>query len=285
MTRRKNFSLKFYNLILPGVSLVLLITSFRSISLITPEKEYLQQAHPSDFQFLLPDGKSRFNGFVETETLFTPVPTNQGITNDGRFLYISPDHHTIEKRDIRTFALLESATHKNRIGGLYYDAKRDEILTCSGEYITGGKAFISRINKNNLSQIEHIDISKYTHHGINAIVRTGNNIYVGETAVGHDSLKKSWYRFDQNFNFKGTVYSHTGEKGSYDWQDATVYKGIIYATDHNGFVHAFSILKDGQLVSLGSHDSLRKYAEGITQKNGVFTIWKKKTGIVSAKLK
>lgn len=285
MRRRKNFSLKFPNRILLGVSLALLITSFTLIPFVTPEKEHLQQAHPSDFQFPLPDGKARFNGFVETETLFTPVPINQGITNDGRFLYVSPDHHTIEKRDIRTFALMESATHKDKIGGLYYDAKRDEILTCSGQYITGGKAFISRINKNNLSQIEHIDISAYTHHGVNAIVRTGNNIYVGETAVGHDSLKKSWYRFDQDFNFKGTVYSHTTEKGSYDWQDATVYKGIIYATDHNGFVHAFSILKDGQLVSLGSHDSLRKYAEGITQKNGVFTIWKKKTGFVSAKLK
>lgn len=240
---------------------------------------------PYGYQAGFQNQKPVFNGLTEVGTLFSPVPINQGMTHDGKYLYVLPDHHTIEKRDIRSFALLASATHKDKIGGLFYDAKRDEILTCSGQYITGGKAFISRINKNDLTRIEHIDISQYTRHGVNAIVRIGNDIYVGETAVGHDSLEKSWYRFDKDFNFKGEVYSHATEKGSFDWQDATVYKHVIYATDHNGFVHALRISKNGTLISLGVYDSSRKYAEGITQKKGTFLIWKNKTGIVSATLK
>ncbi len=230
-------------------------------------------------------GGGSFDGLQEVETIFAPVPINQGITNDGKYLYISPDHHTIEKRNISDFELIESATYPDKIGGLFYDSESDEILTCSGEYKTDGDAFISRINKNTLSIIETIDISKYTRHGVNAIVRLRDKIYVGETAVRDEAEPKSWYSFDLNFNFIESVYSHSTTAGSYDWQDATVYNGQIYATDHNGFVYAFCVLPNGQLSPIGNHDSSGKYFEGITNVDGLFLIWKHKDGIISAKFK
>ena len=249
---------------------------------LTEKKNWHNDAQPG---YTKDDVKDTFNGFKEIETLFTPVPHNQGMTNDGKYLYISPDHHTIEKRNINDFTLLQSANHKDKIGGLFYDSERDEILTCSGQYITGGNAFISRINKNDLTKIETIDISAYTQNGVNAIVRLGDKIYVGETAVASDAKPKSWYVFDSDFNFIEKVFTHISDKGSYDWQDATVYNGKIYATDHNGFVFAFRISENGQLSSLGYYDSFRKYPEGIMNKDSLFLFWKVKEGIVSAKLK
>ena len=272
---QKLFGRKLYWIIVPsGLLLFLSLTEKKNMRYYNAQSDYIEH-----------DVKDSFNGFKEIETLFTPVARNQGMTNDGKYLYISPDHHTIEKRNINDFTLLKSATYKDKIGGLFYDSERDEILTCSGQYITAGNAFISRINKNDLTKIESIDISAYTRHGVNAIVRLGDKIYIGETAVSHDAEPKSWYAFDLNFNFIGKVFSHTSEKGSYDWQDATVYNGKIYATDHNGFVFAFKILRNGQLSSLGSYDSSRKYPEGITRTNNLFLFWKVKEGIVSAKLK
>lgn len=226
-----------------------------------------------------------FEGLEETGTFFSPVPRNQGFTHDGKFWYISPDHSTIEKRRLDDFELIESVTHPDKIGGLFYDPIRDEILTCSGEYQWGGKAFISRINKDNLEKIEHIDISAHTKQGVNAIVRLGNKIYVGETAVGSSNKPKSWYEFDTDFNFVDTVYTHITDKGEYDWQDATVIGKTIYATDHEGFVYAFRAGRNGKLTSSDRYDSSRKYAEGITRIDNRFYIWKKGTGIVTAELK
>lgn len=226
-----------------------------------------------------------FTGLAETGTFFSPVPRNQGFTHDGKYWYISPDHSTIEKRRLDDFELIESATHPDKIGGLFYDPIRDEILTCSGEYKWGGKAFISRINKDNLEEIEHIDISAHTKQGVNAIVRLGDKIYVGETAVGSSNKPKSWYEFDMDFNFVDTVYTHITNKGEYDWQDATVIGETIYATDHEGFVYAFHVARDGKLISSDRYDSSGGYMEGITQKNNQFYIWKKGTGIVTAELK
>lgn len=230
------------------------------------------------------DDKS-FVGLAEIETIYEPVPKNQGITNDGKYLYISPDHHTIEKRNLIDFELIESATYPDKIGGLFYDSESDEILTCSGQYKTDGDAFITRINKNTLSIIETIDISKYTNHGVNAIVRLGNKFYVGETAVSDEEKPKSWYSFDLDFNFIESVYSHATTAGSYDWQDATVYDDLIVATDHNGVVFAFCVLSNGQLSPIGKYDSSRKYYEGITRLEKLFLIWNQKVGIVSARLK
>lgn len=226
-----------------------------------------------------------FDGLTEIKTVFEPVPKNQGITNDGVYYYVSPDHHTIEKRKMSNFDLIKSATYPDKIGGLFFDYDADEILTCSGQYETGGDAFVSRINKNTLQITETIDISKHTRHGVNAIVRLGNKYYVGETAVGDDAEPKSWFSFDQHFDFIETVYSHQSQKGSYDWQDATVYNGKIIATDHNGFVFAFCVLPNGQLSALGKYDSSGRYYEGITIKENRFYIWKSKVGIISATLK
>lgn len=234
-------------------------------------------------QVLQCDGS--FGGLEEIEAIFTPVPKNQGITNDGKFLYISPDHHTIEKRSLSDFKLISSATYPDKIGGLFYDSESDEVLTCSGQYKTGGDAFISRINKNTLQLTETIDISKYTNHGVNAIVRLGDKFYVGETAVRDEAEPKSWYSFDLAFNYIEPVFSHSTSAGSYDWQDATVFEDLIYATDHNGFVFVFSVLPNGQLSPLGIHDSSGKYFEGITSVDNLFLIWKHKVGIVTAKLK
>lgn len=225
-----------------------------------------------------------FKGFKEINLLFDSVRINQGITTDGEFLYVSPDHSTLEKRDIKTYRLIASVKHPQKVGGLFYDAENKEILTCSGEYITGGKAFISRIKISDISQIENIDISQYTSHGVNAIVKIGDKIFVGETAVSHDSLSKSWYVFDKDFHYKKKVYSHTSNKGRFDWQDATVYRNIIYATDHRGYVCAFKILKNDKMRMIGTYDSSEKYMEGITQKDGLFMIWKRKIGIVAATL-
>ena len=218
------------------------------------------------------------------KTLFAPVPINQGIATDGQYLYVSPDHNTIEKRDIRDFKLLKSATYPDKIGGLFYDSITGEILTGSGQYVTGGGAFISRIDRNDLRMIETIDISRYTEQGVNAVVRVGDRIYVGETAVASDAKPKSWYLFSSDFKFIGKAYSHASDKGRYNWQDATLYNGKIYATDHKGFVFAFKILSNGKLRSLGSYNSMGKFPEGITNLGGRFFMWKAKKGIVSAAL-
>lgn len=224
-------------------------------------------------------------GLQERDILFKSVPKNQGMTNDGVYLYVSPDHHTIEKRDLNNFSLIQSAAYRDKIGGLFYDVQTGEILTCSGEYITGGKAFISRINKSDLSIIATIDISDFTNHGVNAIVKLKDRIYVGETAVNHDKKEKSWYVFDTDFNFIDIVFSHISEKGSYDWQDATVYKNQIIATDHNGFVYAFCVLPNGRLSLTGRLGSAGRYPEGITRKNDLFFLWKPGAGIVTTMLK
>lgn len=226
-----------------------------------------------------------FKGFNEIMLQFDPVPKNQGITNDGTYLYTSPDHHTIEKRKMGNYELIKSASYPDKIGGLFYDSELDEILTCSGEYETGGDAFISRINKNSLEMIETIDISEHTRHGVNAIVRLGNTYYVGETAVNDDAEPKSWFSFDNNFNFIETVFSHASKKGSYDWQDATVYNDKIVATDHNGFVFVFCVQPDGRLTSAGQYDSSGKYYEGITSMGDAFYIWKSNDGIIKATIK
>lgn len=220
----------------------------------------------------------------EVRTLYAPVLHNQGIATDGKYIYVSPDHNTIEKRNIRDFKLVKSATYPNKIGGLFYDSIAGEILTGSGQYVTGGDAFISRIDPDDLRMIKTVDISRYTEQGINAIVRVGNRIYVGETAVASDAKPKSWYLFSSDFKFIGKVYSHASDKGRYNWQDATVYKGRIYATDHKGFVFAFKILPDGKLLSLGSYNSLGQYPEGIAYAGGRFLLWKAKQGIVQAQL-
>lgn len=260
------------------------ITTFMIfISLSWPEFEKQMFGNSSAIQELR--GGQPFDGLEEIETVFSPVPKNQGITTDGGYLYFSPDHHTIEKRKSSDFELILSATYPDKIGGLFYDSASDEVLTCSGQYKTGGDAFITRINKNTLSIIETIDISEYTRHGVNAIVRLGDKFYVGETAVRDEAEPKSWYTFDLDFNFIESVYSHSTTAGSYDWQDATVYKDLIYATDHNGFIFAFSVLPSGQLSPVGVHDSSGKYFEGITNVNGLFYIWKHGTGVISAKLK
>ncbi|MCB0688890.1 MAG: hypothetical protein KDC53_20270, partial [Saprospiraceae bacterium] len=169
-----------------------------------------------------------FKGLKEIAVIYQPVPSNQGITNDGVYLYVSPNHSTIEKRKISNYELIKSAQYPDLIGGLFYDPERDEILTCSGEYETGGDAFISRINKNTLAKIETINISEYTEHGVNAIVRFEDKIYVSETAVNDDMEPKSWHSFDSDFNFIESVFSHVTTSGSFDWQDATVYDGRIY---------------------------------------------------------
>lgn len=226
-----------------------------------------------------------FKGLSELSVFVEPVPKNQGITNDGKYLYVSPDHHTIEKRNISDFKLIASATYPDKIGGLFYDSVRDEILTCSGQYTTGGAAFINRIDKNTLSEIASINISKHTKHGVNAIVRIGNKIYVGETAVNYDTEPKHWYSFDLDFNFIESVFSHPSSRGSYDWQDATMFDGKIFATDHNGVVYAFCILADGQLSIIGNHDSSGNYFEGITHVDELFLIWNHEVGFVTAKLK
>jgi hypothetical protein len=223
-----------------------------------------------------------FAEFANIQDLFLTVTTNQGLTNNGEYYYAAPDHSTIQKRSLVDYSLISSNTITDKIGGLFYDSVRDEILTCSGVYQTGGSAYITRINKTTLAEIATIDISAYTGHGVNAIVRLNNKIYVGETAVGYDTNPKKWFSFDSDFNYIGEVYSHATNGGLYDWQDATVYDGVIYATDHDGYIYGFAIDADGNFVNTGVYNSSGKYYEGITVVGTKFIIWSSDQKIVQA---
>jgi hypothetical protein len=220
---------------------------------------------------------------IEGEKLWD-TKTNQGLTNDGTHYYVSKTHSDIEKRKIIDHSITLTNNLKDKYGGIFFDKETNEILTAAGVYKWPYKAYVNKLNKNDLSSTLEIDLSAYFNHGINAIVKLNGIIYIGETAVEYDSLPKKWASFDSNFNYIQDVYSSTSEKGINDWQDATIHNNKIYATDHYGFINIFTIKKDGKFNLESIYNSNKNYHQGITFSNGIFKLHKSNDGVYNIKI-
>lgn len=210
--------------------------------------------------------------------------TNQGLTNDGVHYYVSNTHSYIEKRRISDHKIVLTNFFSDKYGGMFYDVDNNEILTAAGVYKWPYKAYVNRINPIDLSSIEEIDLSEHFKHSINAIFKINNIIYIGETAVGFDSYPKKWVAFDSDFNYIKDVYSSISNNGINDWQDATVYNGRIYTTDHNGFINVFKINDDGLFKLISIYDSNSYNHQGISHINGNFKLHKNNDGIYEVKI-
>jgi hypothetical protein len=220
---------------------------------------------------------------IEGEKLWDSK-TNQGLTNDETYYYVSNTHSDIEKRKKNDHSITLTNRLKDKYGGLFFDKETNEILTAAGVYKLPYKAYVNKLNKNDLSSTHEVDLSAYFNHGINAIVKLNGIIYIGETAVEYDSLPKKWVSFDSNFNYIQDVYSSTSYKGINDWQDATVHNNKIYATDHYGFINIFTIKKDGKFNLESIYNSNKNYHQGITFSNGIFKLHKSNYGVYNIKI-
>ncbi len=71
--------------------------------------------------------KDLFKGLQEKNIVFKNINKNQGITNDGSYIYISPNHSTIEKRDIKSFELIKSAVYPDKRISFICGSQRERL--------------------------------------------------------------------------------------------------------------------------------------------------------------
>jgi hypothetical protein len=207
---------------------------------------------------------------TEGDVIATDITLNQGVATDGAFLYVTPTHNTIEKRSLSDYTLIKSKTYVGLVGGLYY--ADGYIYTGAGTYTAPPNSSYITVLDTGLNLIETKDISAYCNYGINAIVKIGDIIYVGEAATNDPGYRK-WYAFDKDFNYINEVYSSytTTEKDAY--QDATVVDGYIWTTDHLGYIIVFMVDEYGLFKKIYEINMARDSYEGIEYLNGEFILW------------
>lgn len=198
------------------------------------------------------------------------VTGNQGITNDGTYYYVT-DSYTLTKRRMSDNAIVMTKPNPaggHKVGGIFYVASEDVLFTVSGTYEPPFETHFYIIDKNTLEDIYHKELTPYTHYGVNAIAVFNNKIYIGETAAGTSDVTKQWYEFDLNANFIQSVFSDVSHGGENDYQNATVVGDKIYATDHVGYIHVFSVLKNGKFKRVAKVYTTNFYREGLTLISG-----------------
>jgi len=192
------------------------------------------------------DGGFDFNGsnsYVDVEnTCYGINPyddagaaaSNDGITTDGTYLYITY-LDTIYKRDMDGSLVDSSNTSMCSIagctfGGLFYHTDGFLYVTL-GKYTSPYEAYILKIDPSNLSCVTSYDISAELTYSANAIFYTDGYWFVGETADGV-GVQKAIVKLNGDWTANSTVF--TSNLAAEGWQDATLYEGKVYITDHQG---------------------------------------------------
>ena len=230
-----------------------------------PEVARINKVEAQDFNDIAGD-MSLIGDFRVTKGTVLRSSSNQGITNDGTYYYVSASHNLIEKRKMSDYSLVDSNVLTNQLGGVFYDSIADVIYTVGGTYNPPYSCLLSKINKTTLAIDTQYDITSSCTAGVNAVVRYNDSIYVGETAVGQDTNPKHWYEFTLTGNFVKTVYSVASVAGRNDFQDATVFDDKIFATDHEGYLQIFTVNDAGLFVKI--YDVCDELDEGITYISG-----------------